>query len=97
MISHAFAKPEFYIKYIIKGFWEKFQNSSISKTNPVNIIGPVNKQTAPYHNDENRKINPVVPSNDKRMFINNLFHVEEKRGSYFLHLTSHIHTSFFAI
>ena len=41
----------------------------------VDITGPVNQQTTPYHDGQHRKVNPVKPADRQRMFLFDSFQI----------------------
>ena len=65
------------MKGVVKGLREKLNEGFIAPPQPVHVIGPVDKQPAPYHSAEHRKIDPVVPADDERVFFYDFGHCGE--------------------
>jgi len=74
MKCHPLRKLVRKVECLVNRIREEFKNGSVAPPKPVNIICPVNKQATPDHNEQDRKVKPVKPSNCKRMFFDDLLH-----------------------
>src|SRR2546423_105545 len=61
--SHSFGEAMMHIESLIDPLRKKW---------PVDVVRPVNQNSAPDHDKEERKVDPVIPANPKRMFCPDL-------------------------
>lgn len=59
---------------IIKRLWEKLYERGVAPPKAVHVVGPVYEQPTPYHNGEDREINPVKPADGKGVLFYNFLH-----------------------
>ena len=69
MKGHAFGQSGSKMQSCIKILWKKLDQFNPRNPDPVYIIGPVDQQSAPDHNRQHRKVDPVKPADGQRMFF----------------------------
>lgn len=74
MKGHSFSEPVRNIQCFVKTFWKERKYSMAEYSDRVNAVSPVNEQTAPDHDHEYGKIDPVCPSDGQRMLFPDCFH-----------------------
>lgn len=76
MKGHAFGEPMRDVERTIKRFGEKLKIRSAADPYFIYVIGPINEQAAPYHDTQQRKIDPMEPADGEGMLIDYFFHCE---------------------
>ena len=73
MKTHAFCKPVWYVECFVKRVIKEFQEGLIAKTDPVDIICPIDEEPAPDHDGKHWKIDPVKPTDGEGVFFDDGF------------------------
>ena len=75
MEGHAFGEAVGEIECFIEGVRKKMEPGFVAGMDAVYVIGPIDQHAAPDHDEKDRKIDPVHPTDGEGMFANDLFHV----------------------
>lgn len=84
MVSHAFGQPIRNMKGLVERLRKKSNKGLVTKANFVDIISPINQQSAPNHYSKHGKVNPMKPANRQWMFFDYFFHesaIHDSRSS----------------
>ena len=76
MKRHTFGEPMRDVDGTVKGFRKELKIRSAADPYLINVIGPVYEQAAPYHDTQQREIDPMEPADGKGMFVDYFFHYE---------------------
>lgn len=69
MELQALGKMEWYPERFVKPRREEMKQLVAADRYRVNGVGPIDQHPAPDHHREQRKVEPVQPSDGKRMFV----------------------------
>ena len=75
MKGHAFGQTTGQVERLVKGFREKAEEDGMTQVNLVDVVSPIDQESAPDHDSQDREVDPMHPADRQRMF-----------GDYFLHI-----------